>query len=79
MHRASFGFGPRGPKGQGKRAPFPYHLHNFNLNHVSAFHVTSSRLSLGLRVYSNSSLPLFFDPVSLLMACQQPVHFDFEL
>ena len=39
-----------------------------NLNHLSAYHVTSSRMSLGLRVYSS---PLFFDPVSLLMAYQQ--------
>ena len=38
-----------------------------NLNHLSAYHVTSSRMSLGLRVYSS---PLFFDPVSLLMAYQ---------
>ncbi len=40
-----------------------------NLNHLSASHVTSSRLSLalGLHVYSS---PLFFDPVSLLMAYQ---------
>ena len=38
-----------------------------NLNHLSASHATSSRLSLGLRVYFS---PLFFDPVSLLMAYQ---------
>jgi hypothetical protein len=44
-----------------------YISHNLNLNHVSASHVTSSRLSLGLRVYSS---PLFFDPVSSLMAYQ---------
>ena len=44
-----------------------FHLISHNLNHLSAYHVTSSRMSLGLRVYSS---PLFFDPVSLLMAYQ---------
>jgi hypothetical protein len=39
-----------------------------NLNHLSAYHVTFDRLSLGLRVYFS---PLFLDPVSLLMAYQQ--------
>ncbi len=47
--------------------PPPVYI-SHNLNHLSAYHVTSSRMSLGLRVYSS---PLFFDPVSLLMAYQQ--------
>ena len=46
--------------------PPPVYI-SHNLNHLSAYHVTSSRMSLGLRVYSS---PLFFDPVSLLMAYQ---------
>ncbi len=46
-------------------------LNNLNLNHLSASHshVTSSCLSLGLRVYSS---PLFFNPVSLLMVMAYP-------
>jgi hypothetical protein len=55
------------------KGPFPppvYISHIITLiTYLSAYHVTSSRLSLGLRVYSTSS-PLFFDPVSLLMAYQ---------
>ena len=47
--------------------PPPVYI-SHNLNHLSAYHVISSRMSLGLRVYSS---PLFFDPVSLLMAYQQ--------
>ncbi len=47
--------------------PPPVYI-SHNLNHLSAYLVTSSRMSLGLRVYSS---PLFFDPVSLLMAYQQ--------
>ena len=46
--------------------PPPVYI-SHNLNHLSASHVTFSRLSLGLRVYSS---PLFLDPVSLLMAYQ---------
>ncbi len=46
--------------------PPPVYI-SHNLNYVYAYHVTSSRMSLGLRVYSS---PLFFDPVSLLMAYQ---------
>ena len=49
------------------RAYLTTNQHKLNLNHLSAYHVTSSRMSLGLRVYSS---PLFFDPVSLLMAYQ---------
>ncbi len=50
--------------------PLLTYQYSHNLNHLSAYHyhVTSSRMSLGLRVYSS---PLFFDPVSLLMAYQQ--------
>jgi hypothetical protein len=43
-----------------------FHI-SHNLNHVSTYHVTFDRLSLGLRVYFS---PLFLDPVSLLMAYQ---------
>jgi hypothetical protein len=39
-----------------------------NLYHLTAYHVTSSRLSLGLRVYSSPLL--LFDPVSLFMTYQ---------
>ena len=53
------------------KGPFPPPVYiSHKLNHLSASHVTSLRLSLGLRVYSS---PLFFDPVSLLMAYQQVV------
>ena len=46
--------------------PSPVYIPH-NLNHLSAYHVTFDRLSLGLRVYFS---PLFLDPVSLLMAYQ---------
>ncbi len=40
--------------------------------------VISSRLSLGLRCLRVYSSPLFFDPVSLLMAYQQKTRFRFS-
>ncbi len=52
---------------KGTFPPPVYISHNLKLNHLSAYRVISSRMSLGLRVYSS---PLFFDPVSLLMAYQ---------
>ena len=46
---------------------FPFPVFTHNLNYLSDSHVTSSRLSLVLRVHFSL---LFFDPVSLLMAYQ---------
>ncbi len=54
----------------GRYRPRDSHLHlvfSHNLNYLSDSHVTSSRLSLVLRVHFSL---LFFDPVSLLMAYQ---------
>ena len=69
-------FIPWSSQTKGTFPPPVYISHNHNLNHLSAYHVTSSRMSLGLRVYSS---PLFFDPVSLLMAYQQTASFCAEI